>query len=291
MKCAGLLVAGACVGTAACGLSSVVLADDAYRGGGYFHYSGSVNGPYDWSGFYLGVNAGRGWVNDKNRPTCTDSAGVVNGPLCEIVPGSKMDSSSFIAGGQVGYNLQWQSLVVGIETDYQGADLRNSVVINGPFKFFGTPGTVGSTFSASERLNSLGTVRARLGVAVDRLLIYGTAGLAYSPLSLHSDLTLSGAGGFTFPASDQVLKLGWTVGGGIEMAVADSWTFKVEGLFFDLGSDTTHGTCIPTGLPGSCTPGVSGGFVRGNTFEIEGALFRVGLNYKFNDWHDLVPMK
>jgi outer membrane immunogenic protein len=103
---------------------------------------------YNWTGFYIGANAGYGW---------TDGFG---------------DTDGFVGGGQIGYN--WQAIgspfVFGIEADFQGADLRSSAT-NG-------------VATASIKSNAFGTVRGRIGYAWDRALLYATGGWAYTRTEL-----------------------------------------------------------------------------------------------------------
>ena len=112
--------------------------------------------PFNWTGFYLGLNAGYGWV---------DSGG--------------SNPGGFVGGGQIGYNWQGYNspLVLGIEADLQGADIDESVTVGG--------------VTATTRAKAFGTVRGRIGYAFDRAMIYATGGWAYTRTSLD----LSGPGG------------------------------------------------------------------------------------------------
>lgn len=105
---------------------------------------------FTWTGFYVGVNAGYGWVsggNDYYDPT-----------FGYVRRGG--DDGGFVGGGQIGYNYQIGNFVIGAETDLQYADLGN-----------GDFGTSDDWF---------GTVRVRAGVAIDRALVYATGGFAYA---------------------------------------------------------------------------------------------------------------
>lgn len=110
---------------------------------------------FNWTGFYLGVNAGYGWVDTGGNP------------------------GGFVGGGQIGYN--WQAigspLVLGLEADLQGADIDQTETVGG--------------ISSTTRAKAFGTVRGRIGYAFDRAMIYATGGWAYTRTSL--DLT--GPGG------------------------------------------------------------------------------------------------
>jgi outer membrane immunogenic protein len=109
---------------------------------------------YDWTGFYIGANAGYGWT--------TTFAGNPRG---------------FVGGGQLGYNWQTGNFVVGIEGDIQYSALKSEVDLGG--------GVTGAA-----KIPAFATVRGRLGYAFDRALVYGTGGWAYTK----TEASLSGAG-------------------------------------------------------------------------------------------------
>jgi outer membrane immunogenic protein len=104
--------------------------------------------------------------------------------------------------------------------------------------------------SCETRNDWLGTVRGRLGYAFDRFLPYVTGGLAVGGVKT----SVAGFG----DSSDT--KAGWTVGGGIEAAIAGPWTAKVEYLYVDLGSSDT---------------------VLGSSADFRTNIVRAGLNYRF----------
>jgi len=147
---------------------------------------------FTWTGFYVGVNAGYGWnANDDDV----------------VIPGvgtfEADDEGGFVGGGQIGYNHQIGSFVLGAEADIQYADIGGDNDFDGILN--GDDGDDESWF---------GTVRARAGVAFDRALIYATGGFAFA-----DDAT------------------GWTVGGGLEYAFTNNLSAKVEGLYVNLDQD------------------------------------------------------
>jgi outer membrane immunogenic protein len=232
-----------------------------------------ANPIYNWTGFYIGGNIGGGWNRDTGAAGCIDPAGVRNGTFCQVVPAGTIDSSGVIGGVQIGYN--WQvapSWLFGLEADIQGADIKGSTTVNGPFAFAGGGLALpAAQFTASEKLDWLGTVRGRVGATVGSALLYATGGLAYG----HAQLATNLASAFlTFPASASVTKVGWTVGAGVEWGFAGNWSVKVEGLYYDLGT---------TSVAAGPTVGGAGvlGFVRTKDFDLHGAIGRVGLNYHF----------
>ncbi|MCS0493839.1 outer membrane beta-barrel protein [Ancylobacter sp. MQZ15Z-1] len=198
----------------------------------------------DWSGFYAGAQAGQAFsIIEKNAfvdafEAPLDSYGCT-GSLCD----GKRDAA--IGGLTVGYNWHYaDGSLIGVEADvaYSGLD--------GAFDFDGT-----TALSPVQRLISsghvrlhtpfIGTARLRLGYAVGPLLPFVTAGLAvtYSTAEVSGDATLeaqlaSGAwvpvGGQPASHRESAFTAGWTAGGGVEYALSDEWSAKVDYLYVDL---------------------------------------------------------
>jgi outer membrane immunogenic protein len=161
---------------------------------------------YNWSGCYVGINAGGGMsasnFTDNNDPT--DGNGSAN-------------HTDFLGGGQAGCNLQMGTVVGGLEGDFD--------YFHGNPNFFnntnGPPGV-----QQSLTTSYLATVRPRLGIAADRNFAYLTGGVAFANAS-YSDNNLT-AGGI---ASASRMLTGWTAGAGWEYAMTQNWTFKLEYLW------------------------------------------------------------
>lgn len=150
--------------------------------------------------------------------------------------GGSANLNGGLIGGTLGYNWQSGPLVYGLETDLAFANISGS-------------SSCGVGSSCSTRNNWLGTTRARLGYSMDRWMPYVTGGFAYGGVK-------SSIGAFN--SSDT--KGGWTVGAGLEAAIAGPWTAKVEYLHVDLGhADTPLGT----------------------TATYRSDIVRAGLNYRF----------
>jgi outer membrane immunogenic protein len=194
-----------------------------------------VSPAYNWSGFYIGLNAGYGF-GDSTWDAPASGNFAVNGAM---------------AGGTLGWNYQIGQLVLGIEGDYDWQNVRGSSNSGGCVGL--ANGFVGGCDTAS---NWYGTFRGRIGYAMDRIMVYGTAGGAVAGIK---------ASTADLPWSSNT-ELGWAAGAGIEGAITDNLTAKVEYLFTDYGS-----TSCPAG---SC------GFGAGNV-KFDESMVRVGLNYKF----------
>jgi outer membrane immunogenic protein len=182
--------------------------------------------PYNWTGFYIGGNAGYGWAHanaDLTGPT-----GVTGNSLSEDLNGG-------IFGAQAGYNWQFGQWVVGLETDIQGTSQKASQTTTCSAATCGTA----VTLTRDSKLPWFGTTRARLGYAVDRWMPFVTAGVAYGEHTI--DLTGTTATG-SAQASTSETKAGFVVGGGVEVAFAPRWSAKIEYLYIDSGTVTTSAT-------------------------------------------------
>jgi outer membrane immunogenic protein len=224
---------------------------------------------FTWTGWYIGGNAGYGWGASTNPNIATDPfdslgfAGVVTPAGGNVFPG--LSPSGFIGGGQIGYNWQVSpSWVVGLVTDFQGADIKAS----------GTNSFSGITQSLSERLDFLGTARARAGWAVNNWLLYGSGGLAYG--NVHSainynDPVLTGA---MVSGSNSETRVGWAAGAGIDYAMTPSWIIGVDYLHYDLGHTNVTGVTVS---PGTIIPSAS----LTASQNVAGDVVRGMINYKF----------
>jgi outer membrane immunogenic protein len=184
--------------------------------------------PYNWTGFYIGINGGGAWGN-SDWDAATGSSG--------------RDTSGGLVGGTIGYNYQVGQAVFGIEGDIDWTRIR------------GSSSAVPCTTSCETSNSWLGTVRGRIGYAFDRFMPYITGGVAFG------DVKANPAG---FPDSSDT-NVGWTLGGGLEAAIAGPWTAKVEYLYVDLGDVNCPA--------GSCAVATNVDF-RAN-------IVRAGLNYRF----------
>jgi outer membrane immunogenic protein len=164
---------------------------------------------FNWSGFYVGVHAGYGWGNTHQfNPTRSSPT---------------YDWDGFVAGGTLGYNWQNGALVFGLETDLSSG-IKGSRVDTG---VGWSCGPVVGTFCHNE-VKWFGTVRGRLGFAMDRFLPFVTAGWAYG--RVYTDYNSCAI------VCIANTRNGWTAGAGFEWAFAPNWSVKVEYLHVDLGT-------------------------------------------------------
>lgn len=215
-----------------------------------------------WAGPYVGATAG--YANGFY--SFNDLAGAFLG-----YPGLSSDQSrGFAAGGTIGYNLQAGSLVYGLEADLSWLNNKSTYV---------DPNGAINNFYPSEtnQLKDLGTVRGRLGLAVDRTLFYFTAGLAMGEVAntvVYNSLRFPTSNTPSFNINST--RFGWVVGSGLEYAMTPNWTVKGEAIYAQLGTASTNWIS-----PGS--PTFPANAVFNARFNTSVAVIRAGLNYKF-DW-------
>jgi outer membrane immunogenic protein len=213
-----------------------------------------VAAPYNWTGFYIGVNAGGSWGHQDNSLETT--TGVIGFTNSDRIDG-------FIGGGQIGYNWQVNQWVFGLEADFQGSGQKGGGGFSiTPVGFFAAalPAT---TIAYEDKLNWFGTVRGRIGWAFDRWMPYITGGWAYGHGEV-SGTTVVGVVGTSFSASQDYS--GWTIGGGVEWAFQNNWSAKIEYLYIDFGDGPT--VAVSPAL------NIASGKLTDN-------IVRVGVNYKF----------
>jgi outer membrane immunogenic protein len=266
-----LLLAGA----AGCALLAAAPAGAADLGVAPAPVPVAVAPAFTWTGWYVGANAGGAWKTGRVDPVCWTPGGVFFGAGCTLTPRvNEGGDGGWFAGGQIGFNWRSGPWVVGIETDFQGADIRSRNTVFGPFAIVGGGTTApGTTYTVRERIDWFGTTRARVGFTpAERLLVYATGGFAYGEVKVDHALAFPDTGVGYF-SSNSVVRGGWTIGGGLEYAITNNVSLRAEALYFDLGS-TTIQSGNQTPVPGST------GLLRGAHFENQGALVRGAINIK-----------
>jgi outer membrane immunogenic protein len=219
---------------------------------------------FSWAGPYLGITAG--YANGFH--SYDDLAGAFLG-----YPGLANDQSQgFAGGGTLGINWQDGTLVYGLETDIDW--LSNKTTYVDP------NGAINNYFpSETNRLSYLGTVRGRLGLALDRTLLYVTAGLAYGEVANTVLYNSTKFPTFNTPSFNvDSTRVGWVVGWGLEHAWTPNWTVKGEALYAQLGTTNASWVSPPPGVPGFFPANA----VYNERFNTSVAIIRAGLNYKFN---------
>lgn len=218
---------------------------------------------YDWTGFYIGINAGTGLDRSYTGMVLDSGKGRLDGA------DMRLGGLGATGGAQVGYN--WQAglmpglgnLVLGAEADIQGSGAGDTSTCA-----FCTTTATGIGFA--QRLDWFGTLRARAGIATGPVLSYLTGGLAYGDVK--TTLTPYGGSSISFGGT----RTGWVAGSGVEAALGGNWTGKIEYLYLDFGGDGTDLAFLHF-PPGTVST------------EIREHVFRAGLNYRLGTNGTVMP--
>jgi outer membrane immunogenic protein len=214
----------------------------------------------NWSGFYIGINVGGQWGHSEDK---TDPS-----PHGYNADNNQWgyDESGVVAGGQVGYNFQWNWLVLGVEAEGGYMNLEGRGV---------QPASPGGDTHGESDSDFFTTIRGRLGFAFGHWLFYGSGGgigVNYDTRVVDDCIT-SPCGGALIDGHKQEFDWGWAGGGGIEYMLACHWTIRADYLRYQL--DDQHFSA-PNFFPGRGSTGTFGWNAH-----TEGNIFRAALNYKF----------
>ena len=195
--------------------------------------------PFTWAGFYLGGNIGAAWSS---------------GTLTDNLTGASFNTNNagFIGGGQVGYNLQFDGLVLGVVSDFDWTSIDANKSVTLPR--FGM-------LQASADTPWVTTLAARVGVAYEpqRTLVYLKAGGGW----VHNTASVINlTTGTAVSASDTTGA--WLLGGGVEYAFARNWFARIEYDYL--------------GMPERTGTGPLGNTI---TFDRDIQMLKTGLSYKF----------
>jgi len=218
-----------------------------------------VNTLYNWTGLYIGGNAGVAQEGGSFSDPLGNTLGLVSNGL-------------FLVGGQVGLNYQfWGGVVIGMEADFDWLPKDNGT--SGSTALLINPSGVatGSTGSVAVSNQSLTLVTGRLGYAWDRVLLYGKGGGAWVGLSNPTFIVDGAPVGISASNSNWA----WTAGAGLEWAFWGNWSARLEYDYVGLNGQTFALATSAGGLP-------AGDRFTGNGRNIQLANF--GINYKFGGW-------
>lgn len=182
---------------------------------------------FDWSGAYVGASIGGQGVR-------------------AFAPGQgTIQGTAAVGGVYAGINFQSGAAVFGAEADLEYSGFNQTQACGNP------------AWSCNAYVNGQGSIRARLGYAIDSLLLYGTAGVAIANVGGST----TSPGNVVFP--DSSVRVGYTVGVGAELAFNENWVGRVEYRYTNLGSRNMTFDIV--------YPGV----------EVSSHAVRAGIAYKF----------
>jgi OmpA-OmpF porin, OOP family len=189
-----------------------------------------------WDGPEIGIQGGYGF-------------GTSSGHISTLPNGYNFGMDGAMGGAHAGYDWQNGPWVLGIEGDIEGGDIgglhRNTTTV--------------PTHSIGEYMDFDASVRGKVGFAFDRVLLYGTGGVAFGDVTTHYNSPIG-----TRVGTSEGVRVGWTGGAGLGYAFTPNWEGDIEYRYTDLG---TQGHTF------------TGGAHDNNEFNYN--MIRVGLTYRF----------
>ncbi len=210
---------------------------------------------YNWSGIYVGADVGYAWGASRGCGSSSD--------FLAIGPCYRYHADGVIGGGFVGGNYQINQLVLGVEADWQAANARG----NSPNLMFGGP----PGYTIATNINDYGSLRGRVGIALDRFMIFGTGGVAWGSWSTSYSIFGTTPPFYINNVNEHV---GWTAGFGGEYAITNNVLLRAEYRYTDLGSSRFSAGTVINGVYSAPNAGDTGNRVTMSDV-------RLGVAYKF----------
>ena len=230
------------LGWGAWGLLGLALASPAALADGYRGSVKDVPQPFSWTGFYIGGSAGLATGDTRGD---LGFGGVLN---------TDYSLNGALYGGQVGYNYQRGATVFGVEASFSGADIQGNtacvIVLN-----------------CRRDIDWVASVVGRVGLAMNRSLFYGMAGVAWADVNTH----VSVVGVPLLNGSDT--HVGWIAGLGFEHAFTDRISTRIEYAHIDLGNENQNLTIA----------GGGGGLSIPDKVDVRLDTIRLGVNIKLTN--------
>lgn len=165
---------------------------------------------FDWTGFYGGVAVGviRGTFDTESTPATHE--------LDDFTP---LEGTGWMAGVDIGADWQMDGFVLGINGEANWTNLEQNVLTADPEWYLS--------------LDWYAALSGRAGVALDRALFYGKAGVVVAGMTLEGYDNVEPSNS---PASASNTNVGWLLGVGAEMAVSDNVSIFAEYQRLNLGA-------------------------------------------------------
>jgi len=174
---------------------------------------------FTWTSCYGGLQVGGGF----GQKDLTDNSGLISGATGTVMD---LGISGYMIGGQIGCDYQFApNWVVGVEGSVLGGDIGGSTTVAVPLV------AAGDTVNFKETTDFLMSVTGRVGYAWDRWMLYAKGGFAGAGDKYDA---LDTAGTYDFQGLEN--RIGWTAGAGIEWALWQDWSIRLEYDYYGFGT-------------------------------------------------------
>jgi opacity protein-like surface antigen len=225
---------------------------------------------YNWTGFYVGGNAGGGMAASAFTDPCM---------YCS----SATPTGGYFTGGvQAGYNYQFGKGLIGVEADLNGnSGFKNSVI--------GGDDVATGAMTVGIKADVSGTIRARAGLVINNALAYVTGGAAWADVNqtgveFNNQTNKANFGTLTGVTANAGGTLwGGVIGAGVEFALSPNWTVGGEFLhtmYQDRDANILNAIGTDACLKRNPVLAQTNCVVRG---ELTTDVARIRLNYRFGE--------
>ena len=221
---------------------------------------------YDWTGFYVGGQAGVGNMRDTFTQMATT-------PLFVSGSTDRTNPWGVVGGAEAGVNFQFTPIVVGFEGTWTASALSGTQVTPTLFPLTSVYQTSASHWFA--------TATARIGYAANDMLFYLKGGGAWMRAT-YTEQPFSTINGFNVQQAFNSLRTGWTVGGGFEYGLTENLSLKLEYDFLDFGTRNYNFTALAFQMPGGPPLPPSTPVTLPVSNKSSTSLLTAGVNYRFN---------
>lgn len=250
----------------------------SYAGG-----MGPVATVHNWTGFYIGGNAGALWGH-YSVPVWIEPL-LIDGSF--VLPSTQYyndNLSSFTGGGQVGYNYQTvTNWLIGAEFSFNGEHQEGLHYVT-PAESVSSRFTAGDSYGVQNDWHA--GFLARLGYAWNNWMWYGVGGVSLANANVATtflEVVVPGTPTIIYPAAsgnNNSVMVGGTVGLGLAYALSPNLSIGVEGRYTNYGSQKFDVTTVAV-LP---VAGSFGGFYYQPTYTrltVSTGEILVKINYQF----------
>jgi outer membrane immunogenic protein len=223
------------------------------------YYAPPPPAEYNWSGIYFGGHIGGGIARDNVTDTTATAVGAV--PFLAAGTVTNVNPASIVGGAQAGFNLQLGPAVIGAEGTWTSSALTNNQATATLI-----PATQEESRSAP---HWYATATGKLGFAIHDWLLYAKGGGAWMHVDYTQITLIPGGLGAQQLITDN--RTGWTAGAGVEYALNENLSAKLEYDYLDFGTKNYSFNNLPAPGPG----------VLPVSIKSQAHLLLFGMNYRF----------